>query len=342
MKSKKELFIGLISIVGIAGLVVGFYFLKGQEIWKSRYVYYAYYKNSEGLNTGGPVNLNGLQVGIVTNVSFQPNDISRVLVEFELNDPNLNQIPRGSKIVLNSDLLSGAYLDILWRDSTSFYDLKDTIPSSVSLALEDQINQRLLPLEKKTNELISTADSAIKTIEAIFSRNTNNLDQSFDGIRKAINNFERVSLRIDTLIKAEKYKISRILANVESVTGNLKESNKEIKNVLENVAAITDSLSKSDIIGTINKVRSSLEEVNMILYDVQHGDGTLTHLIQDSTMYFQINQMLDEATRLIENVKTHPNRYVQFSLFGGKNKSILDARDEKLLKKFSKDSLDKK
>ncbi len=341
MKSKKEIYIGLISIIAIAGLVVGFYFLKGQEIWKSRYVYYAYYNNSEGLNTGRPVNLNGLQVGIVTNVSFELNDISKVLVEFELNDPIMKQIPIGSKVILNSDLLSGAYLDILWNDSAAYHLLNDTIPSSVSLALEDQINERLLPLEKKTNELISTADSAIKTIEAIFSRNTDNLDQSFDGIRKAINNFERVSLRVDTLIMAEKYRISKVLANVESITGNLKENNEEIKKVLFNVAEITDSLSKTDIVGTVDNIKSSLEKVNMILYDVQHGDGTLTHLIQDSSMYFQFVQMLDEATRLIENVKTHPNRYLQFSLFGGKNKSVLDARDEKLLKKFAKDSLTK-
>ena len=172
MKSKKELIIGLVSIVGIAGLVVGFYFLKGQEIWKIRTVYYTHYNNSGGLNTGRPVNLNGLQVGIVTKVSFQPPNINRVLVEFELNDPNIKSITKGSQMVLNSDLLSGPYLDIKWKDTTSFYNSNDTIPSTVSLALEDQINERLLPLEKKTDELISTADSAIKTIEAIFSRNT--------------------------------------------------------------------------------------------------------------------------------------------------------------------------
>ena len=339
MKSKKELLIGLISIIGIVGLVVGFYFLKGQEIWKSRYVYYSSYKNTEGLNTGRPVNLNGLQVGIVTDVSFQINDISKVLVEFELNDPIMKKIPMGSKVVLNSDLLSGAYLDIVWNDSTKYYKLGDTIPSSVSLALEDQINERLLPLEKKTNELISTADSAIKTIEAIFSRNTDNLDQSFDGIRNAINNFESVSLRVDTLIKAEKYKISKILENVESITGNLKQNNEQVESVLYNIAEITDSLSRTDIIGTVNNVKSSLEQVNLILYDVQNGDGTLTHLIKDSVMYLQFVQMLDEATRLIENIKTHPDRYLQFSIFGGKNKSVLDAREEKLLKKFAKDSL---
>ena len=77
----------------------------------------------------------------------------------------------------------------------------------------------------------------------------------------------------------------------------------------------------------------------MILYDVQNGDGTINHLLKDSTMYVQINQMLEEATRLIENIKTHPNRYLQFSVFGSRDKSLLDAKDEKMLKKFALDSL---
>ena len=70
MKAKKEFIIGIVSIIGIMGLIVGFFFLKGQEVWKSRATYYTIYKNSEGLTTGRPVNLNGLQVGIITNVAF--------------------------------------------------------------------------------------------------------------------------------------------------------------------------------------------------------------------------------------------------------------------------------
>jgi len=339
MKGKKELLIGIVAIVGIAGLVVGFYFLKGQEIWKSRSIYYTTYTNTEGLTIGRPVNLNGMQIGIVTDVSFHPSDINNVLVQFELNNPNLKVISIGSSVVLNSDLLSGPYLEIKWNDTTEYHQSLDTIPSNVSMALEDQINERLLPLEKKTNELISTADSAIKTIEAIFSRNTENLDESFDGIKNAIRNFERVSIRIDTLVKAERYRISRTMANIESVTNNLKESNEKITNILDNVSQISDSLSRVDFIGTVAKAQSSLEEVNMILYDVQNGDGTLTHLIQDSTMYFQINEMLEESTRLVENIKTHPNRYLQFSIFGSRDRSLLDARDERMLKKFATDSL---
>ena len=123
------------------------------------------------------------------------------------------------------------------------------------------------------------------------------------------------------------------------ITDNLKESNEVINQILENAADISDTLIASEINTTIEKAKESLEQVNLILYDIQNGDGTLTHLIKDSTMYLSVNKMIDEASRLIENIKTEPKRYVQFSIFGGKDKSILDSRDEKLLKKFAVDSL---
>ena len=339
MKFKKQFLIGIISIVGLFIIVVGSYFLKGQELWKSRYVYYSKFTNTEGLTTGRPVNLNGLKVGIITNVKFDPQNFNSILVEFELTNPNVQKLQKGSTILLNSDLLSGAYLDIAWGDSSTFHQAKDTIPSSVSLALEDQINERLIPLEKKTNELISTADSAIKTIEAIFSRNTDNLDASFDGIKNSIRNLEKVSLEISSLVKSERSNISDIVLNVKTITTNLKESNEVINKILQNASDLSDTLIASDISATIENAKESLKEVNLILYDIQHGDGTLTHLIKDSSMYYSVNIMLEEATRLLENIKTEPKRYVQFSIFGGKDKSILDSRDEKLLKKFAGDSL---
>ena len=339
MKLKKEFLIGIVTLIGISVLIVGSFFLKGQEIWKSRFVYYSVFSNSEGLSTGRPVNLNGLQVGIITNINFQKNNLNNIVVEFELTDPNVFKLKKGSLVLLNSDLLSGSYLDISWGDSLDYYNSRDTIPSSVSLALEDQINERLIPLEKKTNELISTADSAIKTIEAIFSRNTDNLDESFDGIKNSIKNLEKVSLQIRSLIRSEKDNITKIVSNIETVTSNLKESNEAINKILSNTAKLSDSLVASDIKGTINNAKQSLEEVNMILYDIKNGDGTLTRLINDSTVYLSVTQMIDEATRLVENIKTEPKRYVQFSIFGKKDKSILDSRDEKLLKKFAVDSL---
>ena len=116
--------------------------------------------------------------------------------------------------------------------------------------------------------------------------------------------------------------------------------NEAIENTFSNLSQITDSLAVVDFVGTIDEAKTTLEQVNLLLDDIQHGDGTLSKLIQDTLVYMNVNQMIYEATRLVENIKVHPNRYLQFSVFGGREKSRLDARDEKILKRFIKDSLD--
>ncbi|MBG15647.1 MAG: hypothetical protein CL853_04770 [Crocinitomicaceae bacterium] len=339
MKLRKEFIVGVIATIGICGLILGFFYLKGLELWKERASYYAVYDNSGGITNGRPITLNGLKVGSIVDVSFNPANLKSVVVSMEISDKSVLNIPVGTYAKLNSDLLAGPYIELQWKDTNVYYNSGDTLVSDVSKDIEDQINERLIPLEKKTNELISTADSAIKTIEAIFSRNTDNLDESFDGIRRAILNFESVSLRIDTLIRSEKNRISRVLVNVESITNNLKQSNEAIEKTFSNLSQITDSLAVVDFVGTIDEAKSTLEMVNLLMDDIQNGDGTITHLIQDTLIYNNINLMLDEATRLVENIKVHPNRYLQFSVFGGREKSRLDARDEKILKRFIKDSL---
>lgn len=54
-----------------------------------------------------------------------------------------------------------------------------------------------------------------------------------------------------------------------------------------------------------------------------------------------MNDMVEEATRLVENIKEHPNRYIQFSVFGGRDKGLkLDHRQEKILRKYMKDTIE--
>ena len=331
---RKEIIVGIVTTIGICGLIYGFLFLKG---YSSGITYYAVYDNTAGLIEGRPVKLNGVEIGQVQEIVLKSNN--DVVVEFVISNPKVQKLPYGTVAKLNSDLLAGAYIDIQWNDTNVYYSKNDTLMSKLSKDIEEQINERLLPLEKKTNELISTADSAIKTIEAIFSRNTDNLDESFNSIRRAIVNFERVSLRVDTLIKSEKNRISRVLVNIENITNNLKESNADIKNAFSNISQLSDSLVNVDLVGTIERAKTAIDQVNILIDDIQNGDGTISHLIKDTLIYNNFNMMLEETTRLIENIKVHPNRYLQFSVFGSKERGPLDVRDEKVLKKFIKDSL---
>src|SRR5690606_23543801 len=142
------------------------------------------------------------------------------------------------------------------------------------------------------------------------------------------------------VLKNNRHQITAILTNVNSITDNLKQSNAQITSIVNNLNTTSSNLAKVDIKPIIDKANSSLESVNLILDEIYNGNGTITKLMRDSLLYDNINEMILEATRLVENIKEHPNRYIQFSVFGSKDKGAkLDSGDEKRLKEFAKDSL---
>ena len=78
MKLRKEFIVGIIATIGICGLVLGFFYLKGLELWKDRTSYYAVYDNSGGITNGRPITLNGLKVEVNMLYLMNGNDAKRL------------------------------------------------------------------------------------------------------------------------------------------------------------------------------------------------------------------------------------------------------------------------
>ena len=342
MKIRKEFIVGVVASIAIAGLILGFFFLKGEVLWNNTQSYYAVFPKADGLSTSSKVSLNGVNVGSVSEVGLYPESPTQVLVRFEIKD-TLVMIPLGSIARLEADLLGTGFITLHYNDEEiAFHDVGDTLSVGVQESLQGEIDKRIQPLMIKMNQLVGTADTAITVIQSIFSNNTDNLNESFDGLQRTIENFESISSELDSLMitmSASRYKISSILTNMNSITGNLKESNEKITSIVSNVNDISDSLKQIDLEGVVDNAKTALENVNIILDEIQNGDGTLTKLMKDSTMYENMNIMIEEAGRLVENIQEHPNRYLQFAIFGGKDKGFLTSKDEKIVKKWVKDTL---
>ena len=342
MKIRKEFIVGVVASIAIAGLILGFFFLKGEVLWNNTQSYYAIFPKADGLTNSSKVSLNGVNVGSVSEVGLYPGNPTQVIVRFEITD-TLVKIPLGSIARLEADLLGTGFITLHYKaQEIIFHDVGDTLSVGVQESLQGEIDKRIQPLMIKMNQLVGTADTAITVIQSIFSNNTDNLNESFDGLQRTIQNFESISNELDSLMitmSASRYKISSILTNMNSITGNLKESNEKITSIVSNVNDISDSLKQIDLEGVVDNAKTALENVNIILDEIQNGDGTLTKLMKDSTMYENMNIMIEEAGRLVENIQEHPNRYLQFAIFGGKDKGFLTSKDEKIVKKWVKDTL---
>ena len=339
LKGKKEIIIGLISLIAIVGLVVGFFYLKGINVFKEQRKFYVEYGSVSGLAESNAVTVNGFKIGLVSAISFQPSKPDKVLIELLIENKDII-IPEDTKAELRSDLLGTRSIELLLGESTTLAKNGGFINGATQKDLTDQVNEQLLPLKQKTEELIGNLDTVISTVDEIFNVNKDALNSSFNKLEMAINTFEHMSRNLDTIVAENRFTFRNAMNKVESITGNLQKSNEEVTNTLENLSAITDSIKAADLTQTIDNAKNALSEATEILTAINSQEGSLGQLIYNDSLINNVNVMVDQAQRLVENIKDHPNRYLQFAVFGSKDKGMkLDSRDEKALRRFIKDSL---
>jgi phospholipid/cholesterol/gamma-HCH transport system substrate-binding protein len=86
------------------------------------------------------------------------------------------------------------------------------------------------------------------------------------------------------------------------------------------VRVITDDIRRADLNATVARADAAIDQVYNLIADVRSDKGTLGMLINDKTLYNNINTTVVSADSLLVDLKAHPKRYVHFSVFGKKEK----------------------
>ncbi len=342
MKITREVKVGFIVLLGIGVLYVGVNYLKGVALFSDSRTFYCVYDKVDGVQSSNPVVINGYNVGQVRRVTLLPDVTHQLLVEISIKEKNLN-IPKDSKArIQSSSLLGSKEIQLILGSSSTLAESGDTLYTSIESGLMESVNQEILPLKLKTEQLISDIDSIITIFQAILNEDTrDNLTKSLSSIQGTIQSLEVTAFRLDTLVKEEKVKFTSILGHVEAITGNLETSNEEITNIIQNFSSLSDSLLQSNIKTVINNASSAMSEVNSITEKINRGEGSMGMLINNDTLYHNLESASNQLDLLLEDIRVNPDRYVRVSVFGGKkeNKVQLSRKDIETLRKQLKEDL---
>lgn len=341
MKVRKETKIGIIAVVTILILYIGMNFLKGVYVFDKPTTFYGIYPKINGLEKANPVMLNGFKIGQVRDIAIVNDGTGRLLVTLTINEDL--DIPKDSKALLKAaDLLGSMQAHIILGEATEMAVSGDTLTPDVEGDFVEEVNAQLKPIKAKAESLISSVDSVIRVIENILnSKSQQNLVESFTGINHAVMNLERTTLRLDTLVSEERQRIKTIFTNVAQVTDVLADNSESLNNIIQNFEQISDTLAKVNIAQTISKANDALTEVDGIVTKINEGEGSLGMLINNPELYERLESAANNLDLLMEDIRVNPNRYVQVSVFGRKNKSVELTRAElEQLKEYIKNSED--
>lgn len=332
MKYKKEFIIGLTVVVAIALLLFGIQFLKGINAFSSNRTFYAAYDNIQGLVPGSGINYKGNKIGVVQDNVLDEN--KNWITVLNISESALD-FPKDSKAKLETTVLGESSIQIILGKSSEMLKNKDTIMVDYKFGITELATQKIVPIETKVNVLLNKLNKSLASIDTVLGTDGENLRRMMISLRQTVTTLNSTVQDVDNVVKGSSSDIKKTLENIASITENVKKSNVKITNLISNFSDMSDSLKGADIAGTVMQTKAALAEVTKMMEEINNGNGTAHQLIYNDELINNMNAMLQETERLVLNIKTHPKRYLQFAVFGGKDKGVkLDATDEKKLKKL--------
>jgi len=325
MKFSKDAKIGLVVVGAIVILIWGVNFLKGFNVFSSEQVFYARYERVDGLKKSSSVTLKGYKVGQIKSIKFSSTSADFLLVEFSISDQF--KLPENSMARIESaDIMGTKEIKLILGKGKTVLQTGDTIEGSIEGDLKEQVSMQMLPLKNKAEKLMSGVDSVLTVIQYIFNEKTrDNLTRSFGSIEHTFKKLENASSTLDTIVTGQKSHLENIFSNVDSITENLKDNNKNVTTILSNFSSISDSLSVANIAQTINNAKTTLKQTSEILEKINSGKGSMGMLINNDTLYTNLEAASNGLTNLLIDVKNNPKKYMHFSLFDTGKTVYLDS-----------------
>lgn len=311
MKISNETKIGALTVVSVAILILGYSFLRGNDVFTTENKFYAVYTDVTGLAVAKPVLVNGFQIGRVSHLTLQPNGTT--LVEFKVQSKY--DVPKNTVAKLDGDLLGNKTIDFQLGNSKEMAESGATLDATVKGSLAESLQ----PVQEKAKLIVAKMDSILSSVNNIMNpRFQKNVDRSFNSIANTLQSLEGAANKADALVGKQSVRINNILANVESISANLKASNQYLTGTLSNFNKISDDVAKGHIKETLENANKAVADLQATITKINNGQGSLGLLLNDDKMYNNLKDASANLNNLFIDIKAHPKNYVSFSVFGGK------------------------
>ena len=321
MKVSNETKVGALTIIAITLIILGFNFLKGKTIFKSGTFIYAKYADTKGLIVSNPVFVNGYQVGTIFDIENNSTDLSQIVVSIKLN--KVYQIPNNSVATIQDNPLGTNSISIVLGNSKQYLKSEDTITTAPAASLLGDLMNTLSPLGEQTKKTITELQKVLKNINTVLNdQNMSNFEIILKNLSKTTENLNKSMESIESMLQKQNGSITQTANNLNSFTKNLTDNNKKINDIIGNLDASTKQIKDADLEKTIKEVHTAVKELSIMLNKLNNGDGTAAKILNDKEVYQQLQGTIKSINTLVDDVKTHPKRYINISILGKKDKSV--------------------
>ena len=291
---KQEVSVGALVLAGLVLFVVLLFWFSGKSLSHSGVYAHVAFVNVAGLKEGDPVMVSGVKKGRVAKVALER--VGHVLITLELSSDVRPRMDAGAAVG-SLDFFGAKFIDFFPGTPE-----KDWLPdrSVITGTKVQELTDLAAGVATRANELIGNATGLVSEQLAVDIHNTliatqrgmAALTETSQGplvkqTTAALQTTEHVMARLDTLLGS----------------ANVKQTGLRIDTLTSNLRTLTDQLAQAT------------KTVNSLITRINGGQGTLGKLATDSTMYTDLHETLQAMTKLMNDLRERPGRYLTVKVF---------------------------
>lgn len=295
----KELIIGASVLLSLLILFFGIDYLKGINVFKSANYYYASYTNVAGLTQSAPVTLNGYKIGLVREINYEYDNPGHVLVEISL-DKQL-KVPVGTKAAIVTDMLGTSSIELRMAPGTQYYEVGAKLEGETTGGMVDKLNSELMPsimtIAPHIDSLV-VALTAVTTDPALIS-SIKRLDNIMANLEVSTNNLNSAMKGVPMLIN-----------NANGTMSNVKEISANLTQISSALAVLSEDLKDMPLDSTMRNINRITSHLDLATEQLNSTNSTLGLLLNDPSLYHNLNNCAADVDTLLLDIKKQPKRYI--------------------------------
>src|SRR5271170_6421538 len=262
--------VGAFVLISMLGLVIALLWLAGAQ-YREEYAYYRTYFSGSvtGLGKGTTVRYNGIDVGRVSQLDFDPEDPKRVIVTMQMS-PSLPIHNDSLASIASEGLTGGSYVEI------------DGGLKSAPI---------LVPGPEGEIPVIRSKPSTLQQIEQSVPELMAKLNRAADQLNAVLNDSNRKAF-------------SDTLAHLDSLTGVLDKRGPDIDRALRNLATASDSLNGD--LGDLHQVLGHADQAVVKFDHVATDLDTQVNSAQLAQFVTESRALVQSLTSLSNKIEREP------------------------------------
>lgn len=293
MKISREVKTAVLVISGIFLFIYLYTYLKGEDLFSKTETYYTEF-DYNALSMSSPVTIKGNSVGKINDITYDF-ETGKTVVSFTVN-PKLKFSKNSIVRLYETGLMGGNALAIVNANDGQQAQPGDKLASEVQPGLITSLKNNFTGISSDLDSTIRSADTLFVNLNKVIKDTSDeSLQATIAELNTTLKSFKRLAISLESVVSTNESKIN---ATLESFT-----------KTSENITALTNDIKDVELSKTISTLDNTLSSMNALLSDIQQGKGSMGKLMNDESLYNNLEGATKEMEELLRDIKLHPKRY---------------------------------